>query len=37
MDEKIALLRHLLATLVYRGGKALRNAAPGLACGGRVK
>ena len=26
MDEKIALLRHTLATLAYRGGKALRGA-----------
>jgi hypothetical protein len=26
MDEKIALLRHALATLAYRGGKALRGA-----------
>jgi hypothetical protein len=26
MDEKTALLRHLLATLAYRGGKALRGA-----------
>jgi hypothetical protein len=26
MDERIALLRHTLATLAYRGGKALRGA-----------
>jgi hypothetical protein len=26
MDEKIAMLRHTLATLAYRGGKALRGA-----------
>src|ERR1017187_2879543 len=26
MDEKTALLRHTLATLAYRGGKALRGA-----------
>ena len=31
MDEKIALLRHALATLAYRGGKALRGAPPEFA------
>jgi hypothetical protein len=31
MDEKTALLRHTLATLAYRGGKALRGAPPEFA------
>jgi hypothetical protein len=31
MDEKTALLRHTLATLAYRGGKALRGAPAGFA------
>jgi hypothetical protein len=31
MDDKIALLRHTLATLAYRGGKALRDAPPEFA------
>jgi len=31
MSEKIALLRHTLATLAYRGGKALRGAPPEFA------
>jgi hypothetical protein len=36
MDDKTALLRHTLATLAYRGGKALRGAPPEFArYGGR--
>ena len=31
MDEKRALLRHPLATVAYRGGKAVRNAPPEFA------
>jgi hypothetical protein len=31
MDEKTALLRHTLATLAYRGGKALKGAPPEFA------
>ena len=31
MDDKRALLRHTLATVAYRGGKAVRDAAPGFA------
>jgi hypothetical protein len=31
MDDKIALLRHTVATLAYRGGKALRGAPPEFA------
>ncbi len=31
MDEKTALLRHTVATLAYRGGKALRGAPPEFA------
>ena len=31
MDDKIALLRHTLATLAYRGGKSLRGAPPEFA------
>jgi hypothetical protein len=31
MDDKMALLRHTLATLAYRGGKALRDAPPEFA------
>ena len=31
MDDKTALLRHALATLAYRGGKALRGAPPEFA------
>jgi hypothetical protein len=31
LDPKRELLRHTVATLAYRGGKALRNAPPGFA------
>lgn len=31
MDEKRALLRHTVATVAYRGGKAVRGAPPGFA------
>ena len=31
MDEKRALLRHMLATVAYRGGKAVRGAADSFA------
>ncbi len=31
MDEKRALLRHVLGTIAYRGGKTLRDAPPGFA------
>ena len=31
MDEKRALLRHTVATVAYRGGKAVRDAPPGFA------
>ena len=31
MDEKRALLRHMVATVAYRGGKAVRNAPPEFA------
>ena len=31
MDEKRALLRHTLATVAYRGGKAIRDAPPSFA------
>src|SRR3954452_4774526 len=31
MDAKLALLRHSVATLAYRGGKALRGAPPEFA------
>jgi hypothetical protein len=30
-DERVSLLRHTVATLAYRGGKALRGAPPGFA------
>jgi hypothetical protein len=30
-DPKVELFRHTLATLAYRGGKAVRNAPPGFA------
>jgi hypothetical protein len=31
MNESRLLLRHMVATLAYRGGKAIRNAGPGFA------
>ena len=31
MDDKRALLRHVLGTIAYRGGKTLRDAPPGFA------
>lgn len=31
MDEKREFLRHILATVAYRGGKAVRDAPPGFA------
>jgi len=31
MNESRALLRHALATVAYRGAKAIRNAGPGFA------
>jgi hypothetical protein len=31
MDEKRTMLRHTLATVAYRGAKAVRDAPPGFA------